>query len=29
LDDLLRALVAAGQVVVVKVGGKWRYRAMG
>jgi DNA-binding transcriptional regulator YdaS (Cro superfamily) len=28
LEDLLRALVAAGQVRVLKVGGEWRYRAV-
>ncbi len=27
LEELLRALVVARQVVVVKVGGEWRYRA--
>jgi hypothetical protein len=29
LDDLLRALVASGQVAMVKVGGKLAYRAAG
>jgi len=29
LDDLLRALVAAGQVVMLKVGGEMVYRAAG
>jgi hypothetical protein len=29
LEELLRALMAAGQVVVVKVGGELRYRAVG
>ena len=27
LEILLRGLLTAGQVVVVKVGGEWRYRA--
>jgi hypothetical protein len=29
LDDLLRAMVASGQVAMVKVGGKIGYRAAG
>jgi hypothetical protein len=29
LDDLLRALVATGQVVMLKVGGRTVYRAIG